>query len=240
MLRDGQSGAVGVGIATPRWKELYRIGGIFYFIQALIVIFAIIAFFIWPYQPGSASTTEVFATLQSDRLGGLMALDLLFLIGTLLFVPPLLAMYVALKNVNESYALLALVLGLVGVVALIPARPITELVTLSNQYAATTTDTARSEYLAAGDALLVLFDGTAWLVSTIFIALSGLISALLMLRSNIFSKATAYIGIMTNCSALGFFIPFIGIPLLFLATLGGLALQYLIGRRLLQLARTES
>ena len=61
---------------------------------------------------------------------------------------------------NESYALLALVLGLIAAVLIVPARPISELFSLSELYAAATTDAARSQYLAAGEAILALFDGT--------------------------------------------------------------------------------
>ncbi len=224
-------------ITDPGWKDLYRIGGIISFIGVGINLFAIMAFFIWPYKPGFTSTVNILTTLQNDRLGGLMALDVVILVGTLLYSLPLLALYVALKRVNESYALIALFLGAIAIVALIPARPISELVLLSNQYATAATEVLKSRYLAAGEALLALFSGTAWLVNVIFSSLSSLISSLLMLRSNIFSKATAYVGIISNLAALGFFIPGVGILLLFIATLGAPLLQFLIGRGLLRLAQ---
>jgi hypothetical protein len=166
-----------------------------------------------------------------------MALDFFFIVGTLISILPLLALYVALKRVNESYALIALVLGLIAVVSLIPSRPIAELVLLSDRYAAATTDAARSHYLAAGESLLALFNGTAWMVNIVFSSVSSLISSFLMLRSTIFSKATAYVGIVSNIAALGFFIPVAGLFLLFLATLGGMVLYALVARRLLQLGR---
>ncbi len=225
--------------ADPRWQDLYRIGGFASFAGVLITVLAVIAFVIWPYKPGFTSTEDVFATLQSDRLGGLFALDLLYIVGSLVSILPLLALYVALKRVNESYALIALGLGLVAIVSLILARPIAEVVLLSDRYAAATTDSAKSQYLAAGETLLAFFNGTAWLVNVVFASLSSLISCLLMLRSKLFSKATAYIGIVSNISALGFFIPVVGMLLLFLATLGGVVLQVLIGRTLLRLGLSE-
>jgi hypothetical protein len=226
-----------VETADPRWKDLYRIGGITSITLAILVIIAVIAFFIWPYKPSLTSTINVFTTLQNDRLGGLIALDLPFIVGTLLSVIPLLALYAAPKQVNESYALIALTFGIIAVVSLIPARPISELVSLSDGYAAATTNAARSQYLAAGEALLVFFNGTAWLVDIVFSSISGLIISFLMLRGRIFSKATAYPGIIINIAALGFFIPIMGLLSLFLATLGGVLWQFMAGRRLLQLAQ---
>ena len=223
--------------ADPRWVDLYRIGGITCIILALLVVFAVIAFFIWPYKPGFTSTLNIFTTLQNDLLGGLISLDVFFIAGTLLSILPLLALYVALKPVNESYALIALTFGLIAVVSLIPARPISELVFLSNRYAAAADDNARNQALAAGEAMLAFFNGTAWMVNIVLAAVSGLISSLLMLRGMIFSKATGYLGMICNIATLCFFIPIIGIPLLFISTLGGAIWQLMVGRRFLQLAQ---
>lgn len=224
-------------IADPRWKDLYRIGGISSILIAVLVIFAIIAFFIWPFKPGFTSTENIFTTLQTDRLGGLMSLDLPFIVIVLINILPLLALYVALKRVNEPYALIALVSGLIAVVALIPSRPLAELVLLSEKYATATTEVAKSQYLAAGESLHALFNGTAWMVYTILTGGSTLISSLLMIRSNAFSKVTAYIGICSGIGGPGIFIPVVGIPLSLLATLGGVIWYILISRRLLQLGR---
>jgi hypothetical protein len=235
MPESSPNPATAADIPDTRWRDLYRIGSISSIIVAGLVIFAVIAFLIWPYKPGVTSTADIFAALQTDRLGGLMSLDLLLLVIELITVLPLLALYVALKRVNESWALIALVLGLIAVVLIVPARPLAELVSLSGKYAAATTETTRSQYLAAGDALLELFAGTAWIVFTVFLGLSGLISSLLMLRSNVFSKTTAYVGIISSIPGFGFFIPVIGPLLLFVSTFGGIAWYALIARAFFRL-----
>ena len=223
--------------ADPRWKDLYLVGGIANIVVALTTVFAVVAFFIWPYEPGMIPTADVFTTLQKDRLGGLIALDIVYLVAMLLSVLPVLALYAALKRVNESYALIALALGLMAIVALINARPIAELMSLSDRYAAATTDAARNQYLAAGEALLTLFSGTAWMVNLVLASVSGLISCVLMLRTTIFSKAIAYLGIVVNIMSLLFFIPVAGLLLLFGATIGGVIFGIVVGLRFLQLAR---
>lgn len=216
--------------ADPRWRDLYKIGAITSALVALLVIVAVIAFFIWPYAPGTASTAEILTTLHDDPLGGLMSLDLVLFIIELVTILPLLALYVALKPVNESWALIALVLGLVAVVATIVARPLAEMAVLGDQYATATTEAARGQYLAAGEALLAYFEGTAWMVLNTFIALSGLISAWLMLRSPHFDKTTAYVGLVASAPGLGFLIPVLGPILLFVATIGGVVWYFLVAR----------
>ena len=93
------------------------------------------------------------------------------------------------------------------------------------------TDAAKDRYLIAGEAILAHFDGTAFKVSTFLGGLSLLISSILMVRSNIFGKSTAYVGIATNLAVCGFFLPVIGTVLLFLSVPG-----YLIWN--IQLARS--
>ena len=226
-----------VETAKPRQKDIYIIGGITATTVAVLITFAIIAFFIWPYKPGFASAQSIFETLQKDRLGGLIALDLPMLVITPLNLLLYLAMYMALKRVNATYALIALILSLMAVVLLIPTRPLVELVTLSNSYAVATTQAARSQYLAAGEALLALFGGTAWMMASFFFPLAGLINSLLMLRTPLFHKATAYVGLGVCLVGLGFFLPAVGVGLLFLNTVGSVVWLGLMARDFFRLGR---
>jgi hypothetical protein len=223
--------------ADFRWKDLYKIGRITTIILELLIVLGGIAFVIWPYTPGSASTLDIFAKLQSDRFGGLMSLDFLLFLSNLIGVLLFLALYVSLKSVNESYALIALVVGLLAAVLIIPARPMAELITLSDGYAAAATDLAKSQYLAAGEALLAQFDGTAYLGNTFLGGLSLLVSSLLMLRSKFFSKAAAYVGIATNLAVCLFFVPVVGMYFLFLCLPGYVIWYILLCRSFIQLER---
>jgi len=226
-------------IADPRWKDLYYIGGIASLLLAGLIAFAVIAYFIWPYTPGFASTEDIFAALQTDRLGALFSLDVMMLVTMPIDILLLTALYVALKRVNESYALIALVLGLISIALLIPTKPLAELVFLSKQYAAATTETARSQYLAAGEALLTLAGGTAWINFSLFSNISFLLSSLLMLRSQNFGKATAYIGIVNSILSLGIIIPVFVIQAIFGlgTTLVGTLWLILLARGFFRLAK---
>jgi hypothetical protein len=226
--------------ADPRWKDLYNIGGITTIILELLIVLGGVAFAIWPYTPGSVSTVEIFTTLQSDRFGGLMSLDFLLFLSNIVGILIFLALFISLKSVNESFALIALVAGMLAAVLIFPARPMAELITLSDSYATATTEIARSRYLAAGEALLAQFDGTAYLGNTFLGGLSLLISSLLMLRSKSFSKAVAYVGILTNLAVCLFFVPVVGTYLLFLCLPGYVIWYVQLGRSFLQLGRDAS
>ena len=227
-----------VAMNKSNWKDVYKIAGIAAIVSEIIIILGFITYFIWPYAPGRETTKTIFLNLQNNTLGALISLDLFLLVGNLFSIFTFLALYVSLKQVNESYALIALALGLVGLVLLIPARPIIELYKLSGLYVAATTDAAKSQYLTAGDALLSLFDGIGWFLNALLGGLSLLISSLLMLRSQLFSKPTAYVGIVTNIAVCSFFIPGIGIFLLFLSLPGYMIWYFQLARRFFQIGRS--
>lgn len=215
--------------ADARWRDLYRIGAVSAIAVNVLVIGAIVAFFIQPYAPREMPTAEILGLLQTDLFRGLLALDLFLLLTEFVIVLPLLALYAALKQVNESYALIALVMGLMSVVLIIFARPLTEMVYLSNQYTAAA-DAGQGPYLAAAEALIAVFDGTAWIGYTVFLALSTIISGALMLGSPDFGRAAGYVGIVVGATPLGFFIPGLGPLLLLIATFGGIAWYFMLAR----------
>jgi hypothetical protein len=237
MSKSKLAQVVDVESIDARWKDLYRVGGLASLLVAALIAFAVLAYLIWPYAPGAKSTENILLTLHAQRLSGLIALDALTVPIVLLNILPLLALYAALKRINESYALIALVFGLIAVPMLLAARPLTEMVMLSDKFATATTEALRSQYLAAGEALLEHFSGTAWMVESFCLIVSGLISALLMLRSSVFGKATAYVGIATSLFGFGFILPVIG-PLLFLVnTVLSIVFSILVARGLFRLER---
>jgi hypothetical protein len=148
-------------IPDDHWKDLYKIGGISSIVIAVSVILAIAAYFIWPYQDSIVSMETIFMALQTDLIGGLLSLDI-----SLLLIAPInfllfLALYVALKQVNESYALIALIMALMAVLLVVQTRPLAELILLSDKYAAATNAVEKAQYLAAGESLRSYFSGTA-------------------------------------------------------------------------------
>lgn len=225
--------------AAPRWQEMYTIGGLASIVLAIIPVVAVIAFFIWPYAPGVKTTAEIFDMVQAEPFGALMALDFFVLLGGLVSILLLLPLYIALKDVNESYAMIALVTGLLSVGAIVAGRPIAEVFVLSDQYAAATNELERSTVLAAGEALIPAFHGTAWMVYAAGMSISYLLSAWLMLRSDLFDRATAWVGVVTNVLIGGFFLPVIGPFLMFLGTITGVVWSIQLARAFFRLANRQ-
>jgi hypothetical protein len=221
--------------ADSRWRGLYKIGGVAALISVVIIPITIVAYFVWPPFPD-----DILVVIQEDRLAGLMSLDFLYLLSNFFAIPLFLVLYVTLKRVSESFSAIALALGFVGLLSLVPSRPILEMFAISDQYAAATTDAQRAIYLAAGEAVLALFHGTAFNVHYLLGSASLLISSFLMLRSDIFGKRTAYVGIVTNIVVFGLYVPKIGIYVSLLSVVGYLIWYILIARKLLQLGRGVS
>jgi hypothetical protein len=118
-----------------------------------------------------------------------------------------LGLYAALRRTDRSSMTLALALSFVGIAVYIASNPAFALLTLSNQYAAAATDAQRFMLLAAGQALLAIQNpnvlGQASL-GFFLVTLGGLIMSTVMLSSRVFSKATAYTGILANGFGLGY------------------------------------
>ena len=213
-----------------RWHSLYRIGAVAAVISIVVIPLSIAAFFVWPLWPDN-----ILGVIQEDWLSGLMGLDFGYLLSNIFAIPFFLVLYVTLKEVDEGWALIALTLGLLGLVCLVPARPIPEMFALSDQYTAAATDAERAAYRVAGESMLTHFHGTAYHAHYILGSASLLISSFLMLRSDTFSMATAWVGIVTNIVVFGFYVPQVGVYISLLSVLGYLIWYIMIAPGLIQL-----
>jgi len=220
-----------------RWNWLYKVAGIAALITAVLIVAQMIVFILWP-PPNTA--IDYFSLFQDNALLGFLALDLLYVIDNVLLIPILLALYVALRKTNESFMVIGAALGFVGIAALFASNPAANMHFLSGQYAAAATDAQRSLFLAAGEAMLSVNSGTAYHVSLILGSVALVIIPIVMLQGKIFSKATAYMGILANVLALGFYLPKIGIYILLFSVVFLWIWYILITRRLFQLGQSVS
>ncbi|RPI84323.1 MAG: DUF4386 family protein, partial [Chloroflexi bacterium] len=168
---------------------------------------------------------------------GLIGFEFLMVIYAIISIPIALALYFTLKNVSPSFTALYAALNLVCVLAFIVARPVFEMLSLSDGYAAATTDVQRSSFLILGQSLVNTFHGTAFHVSYILGSLSGLIISLVMLKSRIFSKNTAYFRIASSICDFGLYVPGIGMYISMFSVIFLFIWNIMIARRLLQLGR---
>lgn len=117
----------------------------------------------------------------------------------------------ALRRASPSWMVIAAALGFVGITAYFASNQAFAMLSLSEQYAAATTDAQRATFLAAGQAALAIhhnasFGGSGIYMSFLLVSMAGLILSVVMLRSSIFSKGTAYLGILANGFGLGYYI----------------------------------
>lgn len=181
------------------WKDLYRLGGVAALISLLYTIVTMIVLISSGAAPGTAA--ETFAMLQDNRIVGLLRLDILTVfvyvpLGYLLF----LGIYIALRRGNPAYAALATVLVFVGIRLFLATPSALSMTVISDRYALATTDTQRSQLLAAGEAILAsdMWHGTGAIIGSILLQTGALLISVVMLQGKIFSKATAYVGILTH------------------------------------------
>ena len=174
------------------WKSLYRVGGAAALITLVLMPIQIVIFIAWP----PPSTVDGYFTLFQDNwLLGLLNLDLLYMLTNVLMILIFLALYAALRRVNQSCMAIGLTFGLVGIAAYFASNTAFEMLSLSGQYAAAT-EAQKAMFLSAGETLLAIYKGTAFAVYYILNAIALLIFSVVMLQSNIFSKVTAYVGIL--------------------------------------------
>ena len=217
------------------WRPLYRIGGAAALTVASLTVVQIAVFVA---SPPPTTVIGYFQLLQSSRLLGLLDLDLLSIANFGLTGLVFLALYGALRRASPALTAIALVACLVGVATYFASNTAFNMLILSNQYAAATTEVQRAAALAAGQATLAIYQGTAFDVSYVLAAISGLLIAAVMLRSRIFTRWTASAGVAAF--ALGLIPPTAGMIGLAcsLASLAPLLLwEILVARGLFRLGR---
>lgn len=220
--------------ADSNWHSLYKIGGAAALIMVSITLAQFVVFVVAP-PPLEGSATDWFALFQKSAFFGLLGFESLLVIYALLSVLVSVALFAALRPASQSLTALFLILSVIGAMAFVVARPALEMLSLSNQYSAATTDVQRAAILAAGEAMVAIFHGTAFQVSYILGSITGFLIAAVMLRSGVFSKTTAYLRIGSSVFDFGIFIPGIGLFISLLSVVFLLVFNILISRRLFQL-----
>jgi hypothetical protein len=232
-------------------KELFSIGGV----SALIcagMYFVALGVYIPAYRvgPPPATILEWFALFQANPLTGLFFLGLADIVITILWGPMSLALYAILKQSNKTWSIIATLFVFVGMALFLATNTAFSMLHLSRQYALAATEAERSNLASAGQAMLAVTEGARMLP---LIWLAGLIISIVMLRSNDFSKVTAWAGILglgflsisglfAGYATTGPMTPAVSIIIVVSYTGGGLlslGWYILVGLRLLKLGRFE-
>lgn len=224
------------------WRSPCRLGGATALLSVLLSLFTMVVFVTVGGPPDTAE--ETFTVFREGRLVGLLRLELLSLLNLMLYYLTFFGLYAALRRTDGVHALLATALVFAGVTLWIASHSAFSLMTLSDRYAAAATDAERARFLAAAEALMAadMWHSTGALAGGALIECGALVVSTLMLRSAVFGRATAVVGLVTHGLdllqvLLGAFVP--GVKPVLLAVAGPLYLVWftLVGRRLLQVGR---
>jgi hypothetical protein len=157
-----------------------------------------------------------------------------------------------LRRSGTGLVLLGTACALVAIAVYCASSRVFEMLALSQQYAAATTDTQRALLEAAGQSMLTtylgvfggpaqlggwIYQGTAFNISFVLLSIAGMLLSIGMLHHHAFGSVAGYAGIAGNGLALGLFFPAVGVYLSLAALPIVLIWYLLIARGLLRLGR---
>jgi hypothetical protein len=227
------------------WGRLCRLGGVVAWIQLGLLLLSVGIGLLIGWLPTSAE--EHYSTLQNDGLAGLLRLDFATLALVALFPFVAVALYAAFRHSRQGYALLAMVLILIGTLLALSNESAFSMMYLSDLHAEASTTAQQERLLAAGEAVIAsnMWNTTAGFLAGIFMQGGFVFISFVMLRGQKFSKGTAYAGILSN--GLDFihvfaalFAPALAVTLLSIGGVFYLLWFPLLGRDLIRLGKDGS
>jgi hypothetical protein len=215
-LNVGRSSEEAVAGPDPSWSGLYKAGGVSGVLVGILFIINIVLLFTTPQAPSSGGVAYL-QYIASNRSVYVIE-QVLGLAPVFLEIVALLALYMAIKNLNKSYAAIGSLLAIVSQAIVLAYITFGGLVYLSDNYMAATTDAQRTAYATAAEwAIAVNNAVSAAGIDPILTAcaIGVLIISLVMLKG-VFPKGIAYFGIVTGAlgiiSAFGIVVRPIAVP----------------------------
>jgi len=146
------------------------------------------------------TAVERYNQLQENPLLGLYNLDLLNIINQIIFIPAYFALYVVHRKTNNTFALLALIVFLVGTTIFVAGNTALTLLDLSNKFALATTETQKMLFTAAGEAMLAKGAHGSFSVFLGFAipTVAGILMSWVMVKGQLFNITFSAIGMAGN------------------------------------------
>ena len=185
------------GTTRSNWKPLYRAGAIAPLITLTIYLIEVISVILVGDDYPTRSL-EWFSLFEENKLLALLALNAFDVFSISLFGIMFLALYIALRQQDESMMLIATFFALLGITVFVASRADmgSTMLKLSDEYAAATTNMQRDGLVAVEQALGAPIRGTVDTMGYFFVAIASLIISIVIQRRDIFLKATAYTGVI--------------------------------------------
>ena len=176
------------------FRPLFALAWILALVMLLLIPLQIVVFVI---APPPDTVTGFFDLFQQHPFLGLLSLDFIYLFNNAILVIIYLAIAALLFREKPVPVLLALVLGLIGIACYYPSNPAFEMLTLSTLYAQALPPD-QSLYLAAGEAVMAGYTGTAFNTYYVLNAIGLLLFATTFLHSPRFKKSIGYWGLASG------------------------------------------
>jgi hypothetical protein len=184
-----------------QWKRIYLVGGIF----AILSLFAVILDIVIGSSLGGDLTTlpqtavDRFAQFQVHPWLGLYNLDLLNAINQIISIPVYFVLYSVHRKTNQPFALLALIIFLIGTTIFITNNAALPMFELSNRYAVAS-ESQKVLIAADGEGLLArgAHGSLGVFLGFALSLISTFLMSLVMLQGKIFGKITSYPGVIGN------------------------------------------
>ena len=176
------------------FQPLYRIA---YFLTLAMLIIIPLQIIIFVVSPPPDTVKGFFELSHQNPLLGLLSLDFLYLFNNVILVLIYLALFVLLYREKPVSAILALILGLIGIACYYPSNPAFEMLTLSNQYFQALPE-QQTIYLAAGEAVMAGYTGTTFNAYYVLSTISLLLFSYAIIKSTKFKKSVGFWGLASG------------------------------------------
>lgn len=179
-------------------KSLCKLGGTS---AVILLVYSLVTMAVLVVIGGQPKTAqEGFSLLQNNRLAGLVRLDVLTILAMPLYYLLFLGLYAVLKKTSGVLPAVATVLSFAGVTLVLATPSAFSWLSLSDRFAAATTDVERGQLLAAGEAILAsdLWHGSGAIMGGLLLETGMLLISVAMLDGKTFGKTIAYVGVLTH------------------------------------------
>ncbi len=166
--------------------------------SALIMLILIpLQIVIYVMVPPPDTVQGFFELYHRNPFFGLLSLDFLYLFNNIIIAILYLALFILLYREKFVLVLIALTLGLIGVACYYSSNPAFEMLTLSHQYVQALPE-QQYIYLAAGEALMAGYTGTAFNVYYVLSTICLLLFSYAIIKSTKFKKSVGWWGLVSG------------------------------------------
>lgn len=184
---------------------LFRLGGFAAAATVGLTIIQIALGVLWPppdFAPTAKATTAILEMARANPLLTFLKLDGLMVLDYVLLTVVFLALLAALYRKNPSLMMLGTTFAMIAITLYFATNPAATMLVLAQHYDASGPTAQNAGIVAAGQAALLGFQGTAFLLHYVMMGVAGMIVSSAMFGSTVFSRTTAIAGVLQGAMML--------------------------------------